>query len=729
MTETKPGMQREKHWVLHECTDDASRAAAAAISEALDVDPALGRLLVCRGYRTPDEARAFIGMETELLHNPFAMQDMEKAVNRVRRALRLHEKITIYGDYDVDGVTAVCTLYLYLKKRGADVDYYIPNRMGEGYGVSRAAIDALKKNGTRLMITVDTGITAIDEVAYAASLGIDVVVTDHHECREELPAADAVVNPHRPDCAYPFKELAGVGVVFKFICAYEERDSGDRRSVCVRRLCEEYADLVAIGTIADVMPILDENKLIVSYGLHKIEKTERPGLCALIAASAPNDRTRAHRAPKITSGYIGYTLAPRINAAGRIRTAERAVELFLATDKARADELAEELCTANRERQDEENRIMGEALEQLKENPPSPDAPVIVLAADNWHHGVIGIVASRLTERFGLPAILVSFEGSDADAPTDADVGKGSGRSIKGMNLVDALVFCADHLVKFGGHELAAGLSVTRAELPLFREKINEYARAHLTEEEMIPVMDADCTLTGGEITMRLCEDLRRLEPYGVGNPVPVFVMRSAFICECVPVSGGKHTRLVIGDGTHSFTAMCFSRSQAQMDLYVGDEVDVLFNLDINEYGGRRSLQMIVRDIRLCERERRETEDARARFAAITEGAAIRPDENILPVRDDFVAVYVLLERSVRAGCDSMTHHALLSRLHAAGYADIGYIKLKVIIHVFQEMNLLRIEEFAEENYRFAVCFNDTRKKTDLEKSTWLRRLRAQVRP
>ena len=279
--------EREKRWLLaEEPGDTVALSAAAEISRALGVSPVLGRLLVCRGYREPEAARAFICMESELLHNPFAMKDMEAAVNRIRRAIRLREKITIYGDYDVDGVTAVCTLYLYLKYRGAEVDYYIPNRAGEGYGVSCSAIDTLAQAGTRLIVTVDTGITAIEEVAYARSLGVDVVVTDHHECRPELPAADAVLNPHRPDCPYPFKELAGVGVVFKLLCAYEESETGDRRSLCVRRICENYADLVAIGTIADVMPIRDENKLIVSFGLQQMENSRRPGLCALMDAAA-----------------------------------------------------------------------------------------------------------------------------------------------------------------------------------------------------------------------------------------------------------------------------------------------------------------------------------------------------------------------------------------------------------------------------------------------------------
>lgn len=718
---------REKRWLLHEEEEDFSAAAVEEIADALHVSRVLARLLVCRGYRSAESAHAFICMESELLHNPFAMKDIERAVNRIRRAIRMKEKITIYGDYDVDGVTAVCTLYLYLKKRGADVDYYIPNRAGEGYGVSCPAIKQLAEGGTRLIVTVDTGITAKEEVAYATQLGVDVVVTDHHECRAELPEAAAVVNPHRPDCPYPFKELAGVGVVFKLVCAYEESESGDRRAVCVRRMCEEYGDLVAIGTIADVMPIRDENKLIVSFGLGQIENSRRPGLIALMeAASSRSDSRHGGRRPKITSSYIGYTIAPRINAAGRIRSACRAVELFLARDRATAAPLAEELCEANRERQDEENRIMEEAYRRIESDPSFADEPVIVLDAENWHHGVIGIVASRITERYGLPSILISFEGGEDGVYLDSDMGKGSGRSIKGMNLVDALVHCRDHLVKFGGHELAAGLSVTRGELPTFRKMINDYARDHLTDEALTPVLEADCTLTCADISMALAEELRMLEPYGVGNPTPTFVLRDCYIFECVPISGGKHTRLTVGEGPYSFTAMCFSRSQAQMNLFVGDSVDILFNLDVNEYNGKKSVQLVVRDIRLCEKSRADARAVRARFEEIWGGAAFTAEENILPTRDDFAIVYTLVCRNVRAGCDSLSHRALLSKLQAAGRGDIGYIKLKVIIRVLQELNLLGIEEISDENYRFTIRF--TNKKTDLERSNWLHRLRAQQR-
>ncbi len=492
----------QKKWVLRDAFTASSEPAVAEISSALGIGRVTARLLYNRGYTTKESAAAFLRLESEMLCDPFLLDGMREGIDRVRLAIERGEKITIYGDYDVDGVTAVCTLYLYLRTQGAKVDYYIPNRAGEGYGVSCTAIDTLHEGGTTLIVTVDTGVTAIEEIAYAATLGIDVVVTDHHECLPELPPAVAVLNPHRPGSRYPFCELAGVGVVFKFISAYEEIVSGDPRGECVVRICQSYADLIAIGTIADVMPIRGENRLIVKEGLRLLDTAPRLGFSAL-CESVRSSRNEGRRTPakptKITSGFIGYTIAPRLNAAGRIRSASLAVELFLTEDPQRVEALAEELCEANRERQAEENKIMTEAYEKIEREHDFERDPVIVLAADGWHHGVIGIVASRITDRYGLPCILVSFDGEDVHL--DTDVGKGSGRSIKGLNLVDALVYASEHLVKFGGHELAAGLSVTRGSLSAFREKINEYARERLDEDAMVPTLEADCELLLSDIS------------------------------------------------------------------------------------------------------------------------------------------------------------------------------------------------------------------------------------
>ncbi len=723
---------KEKRWLIKSADSEGSKQSCSEISNALGIAPVIAKLLYNRGYKTPLLAKNFIYMEDEMLANPFDMKDMGEAIARIKTAVDGGEKITVYGDYDVDGVTAVCTLYLYLKSLGADVSYYIPNRNGEGYGVSCSAIDAIKDSGTTLIITVDTGITAREEVEYAKSIGVDFIITDHHECHTELPSCAAAVNPHRPDCPYPFKELAGVGVVFKVICAYEERYVTKNKIQATQRIFASYADLVAIGTIADVMPVRDENRIIIKYGLGMMENNPRVGLSALIEASTKKldgqSSDKKKKKTKISSGFIGYTLAPRINAAGRIKSASRAVELFLAENYDDAYKIAEELCSANKERQNEENKIMEEAYKKIAEI-DLEKTPVIVLDADNWHHGVIGIVASRITEKYGRPSILVSFEGNDSSqSHSPDDVGKGSGRSIKGMNLVDALLHCQDHLLKYGGHQLAAGLSVSRGELESFRCKINEYANENLTEEDMLPTLEADTEIKFEDINLALADGLRILEPYGVANPVPAFVLRSVTVLEISAISGGKHTKITLTNGKYTLTAMYFSAAPETLGIYPGDEIDMLFNIDINDWLGRRSVQIIVRDIKASKMQT-ETEDReRLRFEEIRSGARIYKEENIVPTREDFAAVYKFLLLSQRNGIDTLTHRDITTRIgKLQGGGEIGYIKLKFIIMIFKELNLVSINETENEVYSFNIRFGAP--KTDLEKSSLLKKIRSQLRP
>ena len=726
---------KEKVWITSVPNTDEARSAVAAISRALGVNPIIAKLLYNRGYQDPISATSFVRMENEMLRNPFDMADMMKGVERIKKAIDTKEKITVYGDYDVDGVTSVCTLYLYLKSLGADVEYYIPNRSGEGYGVSVAAIDSIKQGGTSLIITVDTGITANEEVTYAKSVGVDFLITDHHECRSDLPEATAVINPHRPDCKYPFKELAGVGVVFKLICAYEEYRTGDTRMQATLRVIKEYADLVAIGTIADVMPIKEENRIIVKYGLNMIENTNRVGLAALIDVSSTRqdgrradrfDRNKRKRRTKITSSFIGFTLAPRINAAGRVRSATIAVELFLTEKYSEAVRIAEQLCSANKERQAEENKIMQEAYDKIDALDINNN-PVIVLNADDWHHGVIGIVSSRITEKYCRPSILVSFEGNPEDVDHLENVGKGSGRSIKGMNLVDALCYCSEHLVKFGGHELAAGLSVTREQLPIFIEKINEFARANLSEEDMVPVIEADCEIEFADATIALADSLQLLEPYGVGNPVPQFIMKNVFVSEVSGVSDNKHTRFTLTDGKTSVSAMYFSNSPSDLGVCTGDKVDILFNLGVNEWQDRKSVQLIIRDIKISMSSANQYKRNRQIFEDIKSGATFSAEDGYFPEREDFVAVYQFLQSALYAGADTFTHKDLLTKLaNSNSSCDIGYVKLKFMIMVFKEMNLLQIDEFEDEKYRFKLQYSATKK--NLNKSSILKKLRSQMR-
>ncbi|MBR4184707.1 MAG: single-stranded-DNA-specific exonuclease RecJ [Clostridia bacterium] len=694
-----------------------------AIAEDLGVFLPTAQLLVNRGCTTPAEARSFLAKEEEQLHDPFLMKDMDRAVERIVAAIEGKERIVIYGDYDVDGVTSTTCLTLYLASRGADVGYFIPSRAGEGYGVSEGALRKLAEEGCRLIVTVDTGVTASAEVVLAHELGMDIVITDHHECHEDLPEAEAVVNPRRPDCTYPFKELAGVGVVFKLLCALEAVLSPDDGMMdCVRRVAKEYGDLVAIGTVADVMPIRDENRLIVSYGLSLLENTARPGLVELIEATRMEAKAATRR--KITASYIGYTIAPRINAAGRIRDASLAVELLLAKDCDTAAPLARHLCDINRERQEEENKIMEEAYAKIAAEHDFEHDPVIVLSAENWHHGIIGIVASRITEKYGCPSILVSFEGAGEEKKPD-DPGKGSGRSVKGLNLVEALVSCSDLLEKYGGHELAAGLTVKRENLAEFKRRLNDYARERLNPAEMMPELDAECELAAPDITLEQASELYSLEPYGVSNPVPVFILRNASVAEITPVGGGRHTRVILRTGGKNVTAMCFRMSTRELDLYPGDEVDVLFTLDVNEFQNQKTVQLIVKDIRLTA-ERMDAENReRELYELFRTGKTLRglaSAQAVIPAREDFAEVYGLLRRQLSADRDSFTVRAL-SWLAASEGRPIGYIKLKVILLTFRELGLFGVERLSGEPEIFAFRRIVTRGKVDLTAAAVYRKI------
>ncbi|MBP5230446.1 MAG: single-stranded-DNA-specific exonuclease RecJ, partial [Clostridia bacterium] len=421
----------ERKWVLSEPDHDVCER----LQKELGVYPLTAKLLANRGLDSADKVKSFLNKEDIPLHDPFLLKDMDLACARVKKAIERKERVCIYGDYDVDGVTSTMMLYTYLTERGVRCQYFIPDRISEGYGLSLPVIQKMVGQ-VELIITVDTGITAIEEAKFAKDNGIDMVITDHHSCREELPEAVAVVNPRRDDCAYPFKNLAGVGVVFKLLCAVD----GDTERICAR-----YADIVAIGTIADVMPIIDENRRIAAMGLQKLETVRSPGILALMRHAGIIKH--GHQVKKVTSSTIGYVLAPRINAAGRIASASRAVELLATNDETVADQIAFELCEINKQRQETEQKIYEQALFQIRTD--CNDDCFFVLASDGWHQGVIGVVASKIAEKFSAPCILFSFDG---------DVAKGSGRSIKGFSLMDALASCGDLLIEYGGHELAAGL-------------------------------------------------------------------------------------------------------------------------------------------------------------------------------------------------------------------------------------------------------------------------------
>lgn len=720
------GMEkRRRKWTVRYPAHDAEAdRQTAELAAELGCSATAAKLLWNRDLKTAEAANRFLRLEETRFHDAFLMRDMDKAVARIEKALATGEKIAIYGDYDVDGVTSTSLLYLYLRERGADVIYYIPSRLHEGYGLSRGAMDRLAEAGVRLMITVDTGITAVDETAYAKTLGIETVVTDHHACRETLPDVCAAVNPHRPDDEYPFDELAGVGVVFKLVSAMEitrARREGESDAAAVRRICHDYADLVAIGTVADVMPLVDENRLIVSYGLSRINREPRAGIAALIEAA--NGKGRAPR--RVNSTFIGFGIAPRMNAAGRMGDATVAAELLLSDGGEKSERLAGELCELNAERQTEENRIAEAAYRKIEEQAAKEKPRVLVLDDDDWHQGIIGIVASRITERYGLPSILVTYDGSPDRDGSAADLGKGSGRSVKGLNLVEALTACADLLERFGGHELAAGLSVRRGNIPLLRERLNAYAAERLTDEMLCVCLDADCEVGMTELTEKLVEETEKLEPFGTANPAPVFVMRNANLRRVSPIGGGKHLRMTVEKDGVSMGAVWFGMTLAALDFDTAEPVDLMFRLGINEFRGETSLQMTLIDARSTVDGEAELEREKRRYAEIEAGGHFARTEDLLPSRDECGAVWRFLRREAALGHSTFPVRRLLLRLNGQGAGHFNYCKLMWILRIFDELKLCSFREPVPDTLLLSPDGSGGKK--DLDSSVLLASLRARA--
>ncbi len=735
----------KKQWTLRNA--EVSESIVDMLINKHKLSRAAARLISERGGNTEEGVDAFINRDICEQRDPRLLNDMNKAVDRILQAIETKDDvIAIYGDYDVDGVTSVSMMYLYLTSLGLRAGYYIPSRNDEGYGVNRAAIRKLHSRGVTLIITVDTGITAIDEVEYAKSLGIDVIVTDHHECRPELPDAVAVIDPHRSDCDYAFKDYAGVGVAYKLICAVELArcaETGKTEFEAQRSVLLEYGDLVAIGTVADVMPIIDENRTIVSMGLKIIEARPRPGVAALIEASASKTSYSAQK-KDITTTFIGFTLAPRLNAAGRMSNAAIAVELLLAEDKDSAMQLAEELCETNRLRQTEENKIVDGALEKIEEewDVHLKNGGVIVLADDSWQQGVIGIVASRITERYGMPSILITFEGSVplfADE-SPVDLGKGSGRSVKGFNLFAALSECSDLLEKYGGHELAAGLSIRRGNLEAFREKLNEYSRPILNNLERVQVLEADMLLAPADVTLDFAKEITHLiEPCGPGNATPNFIMSDLTVTSARGIGAGKHMKFTFEKDGYKFTGLLFGVPESQCSFKTGDSVDVMFTVGINYYNGNTELQLILSDIRFAEKVYAERRGKRDKLFAVLSGSEFGREENILPQRRDFVALYRILSAAAGSGrlsiSDSSAERMLAEKLTADDYP--GFVKYRIMLEVFNELDIFKVEYVplvSDENgdrwnlpEDISVIMRGSAEKVNLEDSAILSRLRSQM--
>ncbi len=629
--------------------------------------PLAAKVLAARGIKTPEEAKAFLGCGLESVHDPFSMADMDKAVKVIREAIAEDGHILVYGDYDVDGVTATCIMVDYLRSKGVECDYYIPNRLSEGYGLTCESVRQLEGRGITLMITVDSGITANREIAEARKLGMRIVVTDHHECHGCLPDADAVVDYKRADCGYPFDSLAGVGVAFKLICALE----GDAESVL-----ERYADLIALGTVADVMPVVGENRMIVAAGLKKMAKTSNVGLEMLLRESGMKNK-------RLSSSTISYVLAPRINAAGRMGHAEIAAELLLTKDAERAKQLASQLCEQNKLRQIEENKILQQTLAILSREYNPLEDKIIVLAGEGWHHGVIGIVCSRLCDRYGCPVVLIAI-GEDG-------MGKGSGRSVKGFNLFEALTSCEDLLDRYGGHELAAGLTLPKENVGQLRERLRAYTEENVVKADLIPQLHIDCMADPLDITLENIEALSLLEPYGLRNEEPVFCMKNLTAGDITPISSDKHVRMTLEGNGAKWSAIWFGTGVGGLGFVKGNTVDAAFHLEVNEFRGKRTVQLTLCDVRLSECEHLADQKLLNIYNTYMADGPLTAVQarKLLPDRADLVAVWRHISFRAENGRLSVPDSALYRRISWESGRDVNIGKLFVCLDVFSESGLI----------------------------------------
>jgi single-stranded-DNA-specific exonuclease len=663
--------------------------------EAAGVPFLTAAVLSARGLETIEECRGFFAHGEELLHEPMLMRDMEQAVSRVNRAIETGETIAVYGDYDVDGITSTCLLTHYLRSRGAAIIPYIPDRLEEGYGLNCEAVRQLAEQGATLIITVDCGITALGEVEYAATLGVDVVITDHHECKEPLPAAVAVVNPHRSDCDYPFEDLAGVGVALKLVLALGGPEQQSK-------LLLQYADLAAVGTVADVMRLVGENRAIVSLGLKLLQNPDSPGLRALF-------REAGMEGKPVTSVTIGYILSPRINASGRMGKAKLAGELLLTQSPDRADTLARELCALNRERQSIEGRIFEECVAKLEQETAPHSA--IVLADDDWHQGVVGIVASRLAERYACPVFMICLsEGK----------GKGSCRSFGGVNLYTALEQCSDLLEGFGGHALAAGFTIREECVDAFRERVSQRIAADTAETPITTALTVDVELNDAEhLTQREVKELAALEPHGPGNPRPIFTLTSVTVVSLADVGGGKHLKLCLRKGTKQLDGIFFSANAKQAGVSVGDHIDVAFIPGINDFRGRQTVQMQLEDLRpSVSRELKE----RMLYDKLKQGGDLTPKEakSLIPSREEFAAVWRYLKRGCVCRMEYDPIHLAHNIAKTYGLRET-YMRTRICLDVLNERGLICVDEGTE---RICISLTDAVQKVNLEESGIMRSLR-----
>ena len=623
---------------------------AKELAEECDIDPIVALIASARGYTDPASLEEFLSDEP-CFDDPRNLADIEKAAEIINSYIENGSKVAVYGDYDCDGITSTVLMFSYLKSRGADCVYYIPDRFDEGYGMNTGAVEKLAGEGVKLLITVDNGIACHNEIKRAKELGMSVVVTDHHLPKETLPQADAVVDPHRADCRSEFKEICGAEVAFKLICVLEEREPEE--------LLPYYSDLLSVALTADVMPLIYENRVILKYGIEKLKQSPLTGFSALMSVAAI-------QRDNISAGRIAFGIAPRINAAGRMGSAARAVELLLSDNMLNALGIANEIDDDNSERQRIEKEIFAAASAEIEKNGYFYDR-VIVVDGEGWHNGVLGIVASRITERYGCPSIVISKNGTAAS---------GSGRSIEGFSLYDAINAASDTLSKFGGHELAAGISLPSDNISSFREKINMYASQC---DFVPPVLKLDCKLNPSGLTVELAEALKELEPFGHGNPSPVFGVYGVKLERINPIGGGKHLRLIFSKGDNSFQALLFGVTAEQFCFECGDLLDLAVTVSSDIYNGETRLSVQIKALRM-----NGTDDDRlfGEISCFNDYMAGRPvdAEQLLPSREETGSVYRLIASKPVTG----------ERIKYLTLNTVGYAKCEISLMVLSELGLIQ---------------------------------------
>ena len=657
---------------------------AAAFAQTYGVPFFLAMLMNIRGFDDAAHLREFLG-EGEPLSDPFLLKDMDKAAARITRAVDNMEKIAVYGDYDADGVTSTAMLYSYLETRGADVIFYIPQREGEGYGMNMGAVEYLKEQGVSLIVTVDNGISSVQEVARANELGIDVVVTDHHRPQEILPDAVAVVDAYRPDDTSPYKHFSGVGIAFKLLMALED-GAGD-----VEDLLEAYSDLAAIGTIGDIVPLTGENRTLIRAGLERLSQSDRPGVQALLENAGVAGKA-------LTSTNVAFTLVPRINATGRMGAPERAVRLLISGYEEEAEVLSEEICADNEERRRVEAEIAEAAFADIEAKGYMKDR-VVVVDGEKWHHGVIGIVASRVTERCGKPCMIISRGETEA---------KGSGRSIEGFSLFEAICACGDLLIKFGGHPMAAGITLKPENIEAFRKRINRYAAEHFPQMPTQTVT-LDCKLNPAALSVSMAQSLTQLEPFGNGNPQPVFGLFNMELSNVTPVGGGGHLRLTLEKNGAVITAMRFNTKPEELPYHIGDKIDLAVQLEAREFRGQPSLTVIVRDMKFAAFNTEKNIASLASFEKWQRGEVLSAEDKnrLYPDRACLAAIYRALRTVNGKETDQVRFVSQFGK-------DMTLGLFKTALLVFEERGLVH-SEIADDT--FTATLIETSGKTDITRS------------